>query len=103
MSLILSYECNAVCHKNCLTIHSAQGVGVRSPQNVQESAVITFSIFILASCKYSVVLVSIANSNELEEVITMVFNHFPPNPLTETIVTVVKAMTMRLFAAKSQG
>lgn len=49
-------------------------------------------------------MVSIANSNELEgEVITMVFDHFPPNLLTETIVTVEKATTIRLFAAKSQG
>lgn len=33
----------------------------------------------------------------------MVFDHFPPNSLTETIVTEAKATTIRLFAAKSEG
>lgn len=42
---------------------------------VQGSTVTSFLYFILASCKYRVVIFSITNSKELEgEVITMVFN-----------------------------
>lgn len=33
----------------------------------------------------------------------MVFNLSPPTPLRDMIVTVVKAMPLRLFSAKSQG
>lgn len=33
----------------------------------------------------------------------MVFNLFPPTPLRDMIVAVVKAMPLRLFPAKSQG